>query len=149
MLAERPTAQASRFALAKIYRRLGRLDEALALCEVLISIDAGDPAFFVERGLVHHRAKRLAEAEADYRRALSIDTTLPEPYLNLALIELATERDPEAEDHLLRAIELRPDYAKAHFHLARIYARRDDPRAGEHSERAIRAGAQEQSPVPQ
>ena len=148
VLAERPTAQASRFALAKIYRRLGRLDEALAQSEMLISIDASDPAFFVERGLVHHRSHRLAEAEADYRRALSIDTTLPETYLNLALVELATERDPEAEDHLLRAVELRPDYAKAHFHLARIYAGRGDPRAGEHSERAIRAGAQERSPVP-
>ena len=148
VLAERPTAQGSRFALAKIYRRLGRLDDALAQSEMLISIDASDPAFFVERGLVHHRASRLAEAEADYRRALSLDATLPETYLNLALVELATDRDPEAEGHLLRAIELRPDYAKAHFHLARIYARRGDPRAGEHSERAIRAGAQERSPAP-
>ena len=58
---------------------------------------------------------------------MSLGDQLPEARLNLALIELRTGREDAAEQDLLRAVELRPDYAKAHFHLARLFRQRDDP----------------------
>ncbi len=72
---------------------------------------------------------------------MQLDPSLPEPYLNLSLLELADGRDADAEAHLLRALEIKPDYQKAHFHLARLYAQRGDPRAREHAERAVGAAA--------
>jgi Flp pilus assembly protein TadD len=108
----------------------------LAQYDVIVLGDPNDAGLFVDRGVTRAALGRWEYAEADYRRALELDETLPEAHLNLALAELATGRDGDAEVHLLRAVDLRPDYQKAHFHLARLYTRRGDPRAREHAERA-------------
>jgi arylsulfatase A-like enzyme/Flp pilus assembly protein TadD len=134
-----PAANEARRELADAYDVLGRLDDALALYDDLVALDPSDATLYVDRGAVLFRARRMAEAEADFRAAIALDDQLPEADFNLALLALGQERDSEAEPHLLRAVELRPDFAKAHFHLARLYRRRGDPRAAEHAERAARA----------
>ncbi len=139
VLAERPVSQHYRRALADLYGELGRPVDALALYAEMISVNARDATLFVDRGVTLFVLGRRAEAEADYRRALALDDTLPEAVFNLALLELAAGREDEAEEHLLQAVGLRPDYAKAHFHLARIFSKRGDPRGVFHAEEAARA----------
>jgi arylsulfatase A-like enzyme/Flp pilus assembly protein TadD len=141
VLAERPASQFYRRELADLYGQLGRVGEALRLYEELIAVHPEDAGLLVDRGATLFDAGRFTEAEADYRHALALDDKLPEAAFNLALIELSDGREAQAEKHLLQAVELRPGYAKAHFHLAQIYRKRGDPRAGLHAELAVQASA--------
>jgi len=149
-----PVADDVRRELADLYDSLRRSEEALALYNALISVSPEDATLWVDRGTTHFRLRHLPEAEQDFREAISRDSNLPEAHLDLGLVTLATGRDAEAETEFTRAIELRPDFAKAHFHLARIYQRRDDPRAAFHAERAAQLSAQtvgttQQAPPPE
>ena len=49
---------------------------------------------------------------------------------------LTAEQTSVAIEAYSGAIALRPDYRKAHFHLARLYARRGDPRSRAHADLA-------------
>jgi choline-sulfatase len=140
IVTERPASHEYRRRLAELLSDLGRLDPALDQYTKLIAANAKDGMLLVDRGVVNQRLGRMVEAEADYRQALALDGEIPEAYLNLALLELADERTSDAEQHLWRAVELRPNYAKAQFHLARLYTLRGDPRAAQHAEQAVGVG---------
>ncbi len=139
VVAERRVTQAYRRRLAELYGSIGRQANALREYDTLVDAAPRDPGLLVDRGVTEAALRRTAEAEADYRAALVLDASLPEAYLNLALVELDDGREGEAEAHLLRALELRPDYRKAHFHLARLYARRGDPRGAAQADQAAAA----------
>ncbi len=137
-----PVADDVRRQLAELYDSLGRTEESLALYNALIAVSPEDATLWVDRGTTHFRLRHLPKAEQDFRTAISLDDTLPEAHLDLGLVSLAAGRDKEAETELIRALELRPDFAKAHFHLARLYQRDGDPRAAHHAERATQLSAQ-------
>jgi arylsulfatase A-like enzyme/Flp pilus assembly protein TadD len=143
-----PASTEARRALADLYDELGRTEEAIGLYDELVAVDPEDMTLRVDRGAALQRVGRGEEAEADYRVALATDDGIPEAAFNLGLLELAQGRDAEAEQHLLRAVELRPDYAKSHFHLARLYRRRGDPRAALHAERAARTSGGDAAGLP-
>jgi tetratricopeptide (TPR) repeat protein len=150
-LAARPSALGTRRELAEAYSEMRRTSDALAQYGQLIEAQPWDAGLRVDRGVVLLRAGRLSEAEADFREATRLDEMLPEAFLNLGLVELQSGREADAETHLTRAIELRPDYAKAHFHLARLYRRRNDPRAASEARLAAMGDAAGQptgSPLP-
>ena len=133
-----PASTQARRALADLYDELDRTEEAIGLYDELVAVDPEDMTLRVDRGAALQRVGRSEEAEAEYRLALAAADGIPEAAFNLGLLELAQGRDVEAEQHLLRAVELRPDHAKSHFHLARLYRRRGDPRAAWHAEQAAR-----------
>src|SRR5262249_42835163 len=114
-----------------------RLEDARAEYDRMLEVDPANAALLVERGATQAKLGRSTEAERDYRDAIALPAPPPEAFLDLALLELASGRDQDAETHLLRALELRPGYRKAHFHLARLYRRRGDPRANEHAEQIV------------
>ena len=89
---------------------------------------AARSGLLVDRGTPGRRSARRGGRGRLPRGPLALDETpAPEAHLNLALAELARGRDVGRRAHLLRAVALRPDYRKAHFHLARHYARRGVP----------------------
>ena len=132
-----PAMLSARRDLAELYGRVGRVDDELALYGELIELDPLDATLLVDRGVVLYRAQRRDDALRDFRAASIADAELPEAAFNLGLLYFESGRDGEAEGQLLRAIELRPDYAKAHFHLARVYRGRGDPRAATNAEKAV------------
>ena len=138
-LADRPTQLTWRLELAELHRSLGHPQQSLELYGELIAARPGDADLYVDRGVVLFQTGSLERAEADFRSALALDDALPEASFNVGLLALQSGREAEAERHLLRAVELRPGYGKAHYHLARIYRGRGDPRAALHAERATAA----------
>ena len=136
-IADRPSEQRWRRRLAEIDARLGRLDAARTEYDRMLEVDPANPALLVERGATQAKLGHPGEAERDYLDAIGLAEPPPEAFLNLALLELSSGRERDAETHLLRALELRPGYRKAHFHLARLYTRRGDPRANAHAEEVV------------
>jgi tetratricopeptide (TPR) repeat protein len=136
LVADRPAVVRYGRDLVAVYERLGRMNKALETYERMIGMNAKDAGLLVDRGALVLRIGKKAEAESDFRKALALDEKLPEANLNLAIVLLGDGRRDEAEKLLLRALEARPDYAKAHFHLARAYREAGDPRAAEHAEKA-------------
>ncbi|MGH7805176.1 MAG: tetratricopeptide repeat protein, partial [Candidatus Binatia bacterium] len=136
VVAERPAVVRHGRELASVYERLGRLAKALETYERMIALNSKDAALFVDRGALLLRMGKKNDAEADFRKAITLDEKLPEANLDLAVVLLGDGRRDEAEKLLLRALEARPDYAKAHFHLARAYREAGDPRAALHAEKA-------------
>ncbi len=129
--------------LARLYVGVGRHDDALKTYERVIAANPKDPSSYVDRGAQLFRLKRVAEAEQDYRKALALDERQPEASFNLSLLLLrkGADGEKEAEKWLLKAVEQRPEYAKAHYHLARLYNARKDPRAATHAEKAAAASS--------
>ncbi len=136
--AQRPADGALRWALAELYGELGRLREARALYDALVEVDPADPALLVNRGALALRQNDHPAARADLERALTLDAGSSEAAFNLALLATAEGREKDAEQRLLQVVALRPEHAKAHLHLARIYQRRGDARAAHHAEQAAR-----------
>jgi tetratricopeptide (TPR) repeat protein len=132
-----PAMLDARRELAEFYGRVGRVDDQLALYGELIDLNPMDATLLVDRGVTLYLAERGEDALGDFRAAAIADRELPEAPFNLGLLYLENGRDDDAETQLLRAVELRPDYAKAHFHLARVYRRQGDPRAAKHAELAV------------
>jgi tetratricopeptide (TPR) repeat protein len=132
-----PAMLDARRELAEFYGRVGRVDDELTIYDELIDLDPLDATLLVDRGTVLYHAERREDALRDFRTAAIADAELPEAPFNLGLLYLENGRDDDAETQLLRAVELRPDYGKAHYHLARVYRRRGDPRAAKHAELAV------------
>jgi len=123
--------------LADLHGRAGQIDDQLAIYDELVELDPLDATLLVDRGAALYDAERGDEALRDFRAAAIADAELPEAAFNLGLLYLESGREDDAEAQLLRAVELRPEYAKAHYHLARIYRQRGDPRAAQHAAQTV------------
>ena len=144
-VAEWPAAMEVRRQLADIYAESGQFKEALASYDMVLIGNPADAATIADRAIVLTRTGQVKEAEEAYKQALEIDAELPEAMFNLALLELQRDAEADAEQHLLSAVKLRPDFRKAHAHLAIIYGRREDPREEHHSKLAV---LPEDNPLP-
>jgi tetratricopeptide (TPR) repeat protein len=88
-----------------------------------------DPNYVEARinlGRLLHLAGRLAEAQYVYRTA-----TQPDPLLafNHAVLLEDLGREPDAIRAYREALALDPEFADAHFNLARLYERAQDPQS--------------------
>jgi tetratricopeptide (TPR) repeat protein len=88
-----------------------------------------DPNYVEARinlGRLLHLAGRLAEAQHVYRTA-----TQPDPLLafNHAVLLEDLGREPDAIRAYREALALDPEFADAHFNLARLYERAQDPQS--------------------
>jgi tetratricopeptide (TPR) repeat protein len=75
----------------------------------------------VNCGRLLHAAENLADAESLYREGLKAGCEDSNLLFNLALVLEDTGRELEAVDLYKRALSLEPDFADAHFNLARLY----------------------------
>jgi tetratricopeptide (TPR) repeat protein len=80
----------------------------------------------INLGRLLHLAGRLTEAERVYRIGAKADPFIA---FNLAVVLEDLEREPEAIIAYREALALDPQFADAHFNLARLYERAKDPKA--------------------
>ncbi len=80
----------------------------------------------INLGRLLHLAGRLTEAERVYRVGAKADPFIA---FNLAVVLEDLEREPEAILAYREALALDPQFADAHFNLARLYERAKDPKA--------------------
>ncbi len=135
--------------LANLYRRNGRLDQALAEANAALGL-APDKRMVVETaGMVHYRRGDCATAARYFERALQLGTP-PESIatlMNDAGAWLASQGRPsEAEPLIRRAVELNPLVVQARRNLVLVL---EDQHRPEEARRALEQAIQATGPRPE
>ena len=94
--------------------------------ELCLKADPDHMEARINLGRLLHLAGRLREAERIYRVGAKADPFIA---FNLAVVLEDLEREPEAIVAYREALALDPQFADAHFNLARLYERAKDPKA--------------------
>ena len=94
--------------------------------ELCLKADPNHMDARINLGRLLHLAGRLAEAERVYRVGAKADPFIA---FNLAVVLEDLEREPDAIVAYREALALDPQFADAHFNLARLYERAKDPKA--------------------
>ena len=98
-----------------------KIAEAIEAYERCLALDAVHLGARVNVGRLHHEAGRLAEAERVYRDALRLCEPDPTLLFNLAVLLEDTARPDESIEIYQQALAADPDFADAHFNIARLY----------------------------
>jgi tetratricopeptide (TPR) repeat protein len=122
---------ASPLSADELYTRALALEDvdpqgARAAYESCLEADPAHADARINLGRLLHLAGRLAEAERIYR---SGDQSEPFLVFNLAVLLEDLDREPDAITAYREALALDPQFADAHFNLARLYERARDPKA--------------------
>jgi tetratricopeptide (TPR) repeat protein len=104
----------------------GNAEAAQKAYEVCLKADPDHLEARINLGRLLHLAGRLAEAERIYRVGAKADPFIA---FNLAVVLEDLEREPDAIIAYREALALDPQFADAHFNLARLYERAKDPKA--------------------
>ena len=98
-------------------RKLGRREEATAVCERIIKHrpDSAEPYFSL--GNILKELSKPGEAVEAYRRALALRPDFAEVYTNLGNVLQGQEAFEEAVEAYRQALILRPDLAEAHANM--------------------------------
>jgi tetratricopeptide (TPR) repeat protein len=94
--------------------------------ELCLKVDPDHLEARINLGRLLHLAGRLKEAERVYRVGAKADPFIA---FNLAVVLEDLEREPDAILAYREALALDPQFADAHFNLARLYERAKDPKA--------------------
>lgn len=116
-------------ALADVYRRQGRREEALAALRAVVRSQPDNPGAHRGLAVALAEAKQYAEAEAEFRAALARDPNDGESLTGLGNVLDATGRAEEAIAQHKAAIERNASFAPAHYNLGCVYFK--NGRAGE------------------
>jgi tetratricopeptide (TPR) repeat protein len=108
------------FAEAEEAEEEGRHDDAAALYQRCMAIDARDAIAAFNRANCLRGAGRVAEAAHDYARAIKLDPGFVEAWFNLAGLMSDEGKVASARRHLQKAIALDKTYADPVFNLARL-----------------------------
>jgi tetratricopeptide (TPR) repeat protein len=100
--------------------------EAQSAYEACLEADPSHLEARINLGRLLHIAGRLAEAERVYRSAAQAEPLL---LFNFAVLLEDLDRELEAIQKYREALALDPQFADAHFNLARLYERARDPKA--------------------
>jgi len=95
--------------------RAGRLPEAIALLDKLLSQRPGDAIAWNNRANMLLEIGRLNEALQSYDRAIALNPEYAEAWHNRAVARMLAADRRGAESDLDRALLLRPDYAEAWY----------------------------------
>ncbi|MEP7312657.1 MAG: tetratricopeptide repeat protein [Pseudomonadota bacterium] len=94
------------------------VDGALAAYRHCIAANAADLGAYINGGRLLHGSGRLNEAEALYRSVAEPDAVL---LFNLAVLLEDQDRLDEAMQVYIQALQQDPEFADAHYNLARLY----------------------------
>lgn len=123
LLATTGLAQSNDYGKIGQLLRAGKLDEARAQVDRLLTSRPRDPQLRYYRGLIQRESGQLPEAMATFTKLTEDHPELPEPYNGLAVIHAAQGDFEQARAALEKAIRANPGYATAHENLADLYVR--------------------------
>ena len=106
-----------RFAEALHRHRSGRLTEAVAFYDQILSLNPHLAAAHCNRGAALAGLGRFADAEVAYHRAIALNPSFVDAYNNLGIILCELGRLDEAESAFRFAIALKPDLPQSHSNL--------------------------------
>jgi tetratricopeptide (TPR) repeat protein len=104
----------------------GNPQAALAAYELCLKADPEHLEARINLGRLLHLAGRLVDAERVYRPGAKADPFIA---FNLAVVLEDLHREPDAILAYREALAMDPQFADAHFNLARLYERAKDPKA--------------------
>lgn len=122
-------AISAKYARAIAFKRLHRVDEALAIMDALVAASPADPFFHELKGDILQDAGRIRDSITPYREAVRILPWAALIRTNLAqsLLELnEPDADDEALTNLSDAIRYEPEDARTWRLLSTAYARHGD-----------------------
>jgi tetratricopeptide (TPR) repeat protein len=117
-LMNRPSAAADLLSKAIAQHQAGRLSEAAALYQQVLSIEPNNPQALHNLGVVAHHQRRHEDAIVLIGKAIKIDANNAGYHYNLGTAHHALAHFDEAAAHYRRAVALNRDYAAAYFNLA-------------------------------
>ena len=103
--------------LAEIFKKIGRIAEALVAGQKAVEIDSQDAVAHSNLGNTLQQLGRLDEAEASYTQAIVLKPGFAEAHSNLGNTLQQLGRLDEAKASFTQGIALKPDYAEAHSNL--------------------------------
>jgi tetratricopeptide (TPR) repeat protein len=98
----------------------GRLEEATAIYQDIVTKDPNNADAWHLLGIIAHQAERPDAAEKTILRAISLRPEQANYYINLGAVLRKAERRDEATNCLWRAVALAPNDAGAHADLAEL-----------------------------
>ncbi len=108
--------------LVELYTRSGRRDEAVAIYNDLIEIDAGNAReYYSDAARLHLRAMDFDVATSAAKQAVAHSPRNPEGYQLLAGIDKQRGHYEGAVDSLKQAVRLRPESTEIRAELADVY----------------------------
>jgi tetratricopeptide (TPR) repeat protein len=106
---------------AEVYLAEGRLDEAVAACELALKIEPNLSTACHTLGKVMQVRGEIEQAKQWYERAIEHNPNLPEVYANLGSLYSQGKQWSKAIANCEKAISLAPKFAAAYRQLARIW----------------------------
>lgn len=97
----------------KLAAQQGNYDQAIALLDVLITLDTGNASYYSNRGLLRFQAGYLEAAIQDYDMALQLNPRLASAYNNRGNYYAAQGQREKAIQDYDRAIDLNPSNIRA------------------------------------
>ncbi|GGH06842.1 tetratricopeptide repeat protein [Silvibacterium dinghuense] len=105
-----------------------KLDEAIALYEEILALDANHAPSAINLGTIFYNRREFQHSEELYRQATVSDPGYALAFFDLGNVLDELQRVEESIDAYKRAIALMPKYADAHYNLALAYERRSERR---------------------
>jgi tetratricopeptide (TPR) repeat protein len=106
---------------AEVYLAAGRLNEAVAACELALKIEPNLSTACQTLGKVMQVRGEIEQAKQWYERAIEHNPNLPEVYANLGSLYSQGKQWSKAIANCEKAISLAPNFAAAYRQLARIW----------------------------
>ncbi len=95
--------------LGIVYRRLGKLPEAVEFLKKAVEINSDRAAYYNELGIVYRQSGQLDKARESYARALQIDPLYSNSHLNIGILyDLYLQEPGKALQHYERYQALLP-----------------------------------------
>lgn len=107
-------------------RRLGAVDEAIALYQKILQQKPGEARVLYNLGIALNKKGDFQAALEAYDKALAFRPRMVEAMGNKAEVLLRLGRETEAEEILQKALLIKEDFALALVNLAEIYFRKKD-----------------------
>lgn len=95
--------------------------KALQCYNEAIRLDASEPTYYLNRGLVHEKLQQYTAAYRDYSAALNLDERFEKAWLNRGNVLMKQQKFQEAVDDYTSALVYQPDYASAYYNRSLAY----------------------------